>query len=271
MSEEYDLKKSEIKVGQLYPVIKDKFGKIIDGYHRKNVDSEWREEKLEWIDTREKYLKARIISNLHRRTVPPSEIKAWINELAKFALSERKIEPGRITKWIAEETGYAERTVREYLNEEYKIETRPKGIKMAPTAISVVSEAKEILGEEKYSKLAKTIIDDWEDQESFRPEDYGPFDPFEESIKRKELRDVGREIGKDFKDALIKLDEQIKKTPIKQEFLKNILGLKLILEQTESGEIFCPKHQGKFGSTVLVWDCCGDSVNDSIDYLEEQE
>ena len=79
--EEYDLRTSEDKVGQLYPVILAKDGKVIDGLHRLNIDSQWRTETLEHIDNREKFLKARIIANLHRRTVPASERKQDIHQI----------------------------------------------------------------------------------------------------------------------------------------------------------------------------------------------
>jgi len=36
-------------------------------------------------------LKARIISNLHRRAIPEIELKAWINELGETALNEKNI------------------------------------------------------------------------------------------------------------------------------------------------------------------------------------
>jgi len=42
---EYDLKISE-KIGQLYPVLVDAEGNVIDGFHRLEADPKWRTEKL---------------------------------------------------------------------------------------------------------------------------------------------------------------------------------------------------------------------------------
>lgn len=157
-SEEYDLKTSEDKVGQLYPVILSKDGKVIDGLHRLNIDSEWRTETLEHIDNREKFLKARIIANLHRRTVPASEIKAWINDLGGLALTEKGIELGKISRWIADETGYKHKTIMDYLESKYKdperVRTGSLSTSVKPTSPpSVISEAKDKLGSEKVKQL----------------------------------------------------------------------------------------------------------------------
>jgi len=156
-SEDYDLYKSERKIGQLYPVLIDARGKVIDGLHRLNIDSKWRTETLEHIDTQEKFLKARIIANLHRRTVPSSEIRAWINELAEFAMTEHGLEPGKISTWIAEETGYSERQARFYLEDKYKIRTSPRGSKTEGTSVSVISEAEEAIGRDKIQRLRAEI------------------------------------------------------------------------------------------------------------------
>lgn len=164
-SDEYDLKKSEEKVGPLYRVIRANWGDnpIIDGYHRKNVDSEWPEEVLEKIDSKEKFLKARIIANLHRRTVPGIEIKAWINELADFALIEKGIEPGQISGWIVEETGYSESQVNSYLDEKYKDPVKVLAAKSRYTApitvapVSVEAEIAEKVGQEKVERLREEI------------------------------------------------------------------------------------------------------------------
>jgi len=155
LSEEYDLRKSEEKVGQLYPVLLSKDGKIIDGLHRLNIDSKWRTEVLEHIDTREKFLKARIIANLHRRTVPASEIRAWINELAELALTEKGIKPGQISRWIADETGYSRDRVTELLEPKYKnlakATTPPGGFK--PPKSPSISTVEAVLGREVVERL----------------------------------------------------------------------------------------------------------------------
>ena len=68
----------------------------------------------------EKYDQLKLIANKFRRQVTAEEVKGWINDLAEIALTEHKIQPGRISGWIAEETGYSTRQVQIYLNPEYK-------------------------------------------------------------------------------------------------------------------------------------------------------
>lgn len=153
-SEEYDIRQSEKDVGQLYPVLIDKKGRVIDGLHRLNIDPSWRTVTLENIDSEEKFLKARIISNLHRRTVPASEIRAWINDLAEVAVTEHDIKPGRISDWIAEGTGYDYKTVLRYLDEKYKSKISVKGGKMRPRPErGLFKKAEEKLGRETFQQL----------------------------------------------------------------------------------------------------------------------
>ena len=80
MSEEFDLAESKKFIGQLYPVLLSKDEKVIDGYHRLDVDPEWRTEVLKHIDTEEKILLARCIANWHRRVVSRSEKEVWLNK-----------------------------------------------------------------------------------------------------------------------------------------------------------------------------------------------
>lgn len=46
-----DLRLSSDRVGQLYPLLLDYYGNIIDGEHRKSVDDGWRTVKLNSIRT----------------------------------------------------------------------------------------------------------------------------------------------------------------------------------------------------------------------------
>ena len=172
-SEEYDLRKSEKDVGQLYPVLLDKKGRVIDGLHRLNVDSSWRTVTLEHIDSEEKFLKARIISNLHRRTVPASETRAWINDLAEIAVMDHDVQPGKVADWISEETGYSTSQVRTYLHDKYKIETGPKGVYTRgrggqPSSPSVIAEEK--LGRETFQRLKADLREEVKQELSRDPE-----------------------------------------------------------------------------------------------------
>lgn len=85
-----DLKLSEEKIGQIYPVIKDAKGEIIDGFHRKRVKPRWKDVKLPIKDSLEA-LKLRVHLNIMRRKVIEDEKHSWIAE-ARELLKKRGIE-----------------------------------------------------------------------------------------------------------------------------------------------------------------------------------
>lgn len=125
---EFDLKKSE-KIGQLYPVLVDAKGNIIDGHHRLEADPNWRKEKISEIDTEEKLLVARCVSNWHRRQVGREEKTEWINGLAKLyknqgykveGKSRSSVPKNEIVEKIVEVTGLHKTTIIAYLYREYK-------------------------------------------------------------------------------------------------------------------------------------------------------
>lgn len=152
---EYDLKKSEKEVGQLYPVLLDKKDRVIDGVHRLDDDKTWKTEKLEHIDTEEKFIVARLIANLHRRVVPASETQKWINDLAEIQLKQG-IKPGQISGVISEKTGYATRTITTYLNSKYKREY-PEIEKSEPDRVSPTLKAQKTLGKPLFEEVKKEI------------------------------------------------------------------------------------------------------------------
>jgi len=66
-----ELRLSSDRVGQLYPILLDYYGNIIDGEHRKSVDGGWRAIRLNRIRTEKDRLIARMVANTVRRSVPP--------------------------------------------------------------------------------------------------------------------------------------------------------------------------------------------------------
>jgi hypothetical protein len=72
-----DLKVSENQVGQIFPVIKDQYGNILDGFHRKRVDPDWKETVVEVKDALHG-LRIRVHANTLRRDVPWSEKNKWV-------------------------------------------------------------------------------------------------------------------------------------------------------------------------------------------------
>jgi len=83
-----DLEKSEKTVGQIYPVLKDKNGNIIDGFHRKRVNANWKEEVLD-VDDPLQILKIRVATQ-YRRDVPSEEKKTWIKDCRKLLQEKGK-------------------------------------------------------------------------------------------------------------------------------------------------------------------------------------
>ncbi len=114
-----ELKASSERIGQLYPILVDYYGNIIDGEHRFGADQNWRKVRLENIKTEEYRLIARIISNSLRRKVSRQEKRDLLSRLGEIYLSEG-IEKGAIAYRIAEKTGMSHRWVRKYLPDEFK-------------------------------------------------------------------------------------------------------------------------------------------------------
>jgi len=152
MSEEYDLRKSE-KIGQLYPVLVDKHGNIIDGFHRLEADPDWKKERLEEIDSEEKLLVARAIANWHRRHVPREEKEKWINGLARIYKKQglKVGGPGRghkneVKEKIAEVTGLNPDTASRFLHAEFKgedLQSIDRSKPRVPASQAILSVAKD--------------------------------------------------------------------------------------------------------------------------------
>lgn len=122
---EYNLKKSEEGIGQLYPILEAEDGEIIDGFHREKTDPNWKRVRLEHIDTEEKKLIARLVANSHRRLVSRAEKEEWINGLASVYKNRGLKVRGHdgsneIKQRIIEVTGVNETSVTEYLSAEFK-------------------------------------------------------------------------------------------------------------------------------------------------------
>jgi hypothetical protein len=160
MSEnEFDLKKSE-KIGQLYPVLVDAKGNIIDGFHRLEADPNWRKEKIPEIDTEEKLLVARAVSNWHRRQVSREEKESWINALAEIyqkqglKVRNEKME-NEIVRKISAVTTLHIVTVEAYLLSNFKqaYSSTPKREPRVPASQAIQSAIKGIShGDERYAK-----------------------------------------------------------------------------------------------------------------------
>lgn len=164
MSEEYDLKKSENKIGQLYPILVTKDGKIIDGFHRKDADPNWKSLVVPEIDTEEKLLLARLIANFHRRHVEEWEKKEWINGLAKIYVNQGfKVQPEQIGSAkptneiivkLMEATGLSKKPISALLADEFKQERFGGGI----MTTSASEKVEKLLGEKGAEKYKKDVV-----------------------------------------------------------------------------------------------------------------
>jgi len=113
------LESSAERVGQLYPILVDYHGNIVDGKHRFSADEKWKRVILEHIKTEKDRLVARIVGNNLRRTVSIKEKKKLLGRLGKICLGEG-IEPGEIAYTIAEETGMSYPWVMKYIPDRFK-------------------------------------------------------------------------------------------------------------------------------------------------------
>ena len=79
-----DLRKSTRAVGQLYPVLRDSSGKVIDGFHRLDVDPDWKSITLENVENEEGRLIVSVHANILRRGISRKEKMKKINDLAEI-------------------------------------------------------------------------------------------------------------------------------------------------------------------------------------------
>ncbi len=120
MEERYDLVESRRMVRELYPVLLDAHGNVVDGYHRLRADPGWRTETLEHIKTPVQLVLARIIANTHRRSVGREEREEQINELARCLSEDEGVPREALVPTIAEHTTFTDRYIRGLLSSDYK-------------------------------------------------------------------------------------------------------------------------------------------------------
>lgn len=181
---DYNLKKT-IRIGQLYPVLLDVKGNIIDGKHRMEVDPNWKSIILPEVDTEEKRIIYSIIANLQRRKVPPEEKAELINSLAEiYNIQGYKvlITGNEIVKKIVEVTGLSQPTVNKFLDDDYKVYTS-KDRKRKPR----IPAAERIR-----RKLGKDVLERYEQEVNNKPTPVSSEELLEE--KRKKLENKRKRI-----------------------------------------------------------------------------
>ncbi len=111
VEEGYSLAASGEGLGELYPVLKDAHGNVIDGFHRLGEKPDWHTETRPQIDTPVKLQLAMLAANFNRRNMAPEEITQRITFLVKAGLKPEE---------IAKITGISERTIHKYTPQDLK-------------------------------------------------------------------------------------------------------------------------------------------------------
>ncbi len=136
---EQELSSSSKRIGQLYPILVDYYGNIIDGKHRFSADEKWKRVRLEHIKTEKDRLIARIVGNNLRRTVSGNEKRALLDRLGEIYFN-KGIELGKIAYRIAEETGMSYQWVMKYLPDRFKDRLQSERAKPALRRRAKISE-----------------------------------------------------------------------------------------------------------------------------------
>lgn len=119
METSYDLAETRRSVDELYPVLLDAHGNLIDGNSRLDAAPGWRTETRDNIRTRSQLWLARIVANSCRRVVSREERATQFTELAKSLVEEGMPREDAVST-VAGLTTFSDRYVRELLPDEYK-------------------------------------------------------------------------------------------------------------------------------------------------------
>jgi hypothetical protein len=119
----YSLAVSRESLGELYPVLVDAHGNVIDGNHRLGENPNWHEEVRPQIDTPDKLALAQIACNDCRRIVSPAERKQRIEFLAKDC--------NYTAQMIHKGSGLSLTTIYKYMPQELKNQKLSEGIRKA--------------------------------------------------------------------------------------------------------------------------------------------
>lgn len=162
--DEYNLKKSKTTIGQLYPILEDKHGNIIDGFHRAEADPTWKRMKLDHIDSEEKMILARAISNWHRRQVSREEKAEWINGLAKIYQKQglkvgKDRERNEVINKLIGVLGLSRETIIKYLEDEFRQE-RVGGVPKGAEFVLASQRIETALGQKYVKRHREELLAD---------------------------------------------------------------------------------------------------------------
>jgi len=159
------LKTSKLKFGAIAPIILDKNGNIVDGFHRFEADPRWSKVTYDEIKTEEDRMLYAIASNWHRK----EKSKKWKTWMLAWLAKQ-----GHNPEEIAKRARLKLRTVYKYLPDEFKERPGIGGPKPKPVARRATQEKPEPEVEAKIIEapsfeLPEVKIRDferWEDREA---------------------------------------------------------------------------------------------------------
>lgn len=105
------IKASESEIGQIYPVVKDQFGNILDGFHRKDVDPNWKETTVDVADPLHA-LRIRVHANVIRRDISWDEKHKWVTEARRLLNPNDPTQPSQ--REVAKVLGLGKSWVYQY-------------------------------------------------------------------------------------------------------------------------------------------------------------
>ncbi len=155
------LKKSIEKVGELYPVLENQNGKILDGDHRVQSNPK-HQRKLVQTKNRAEEIMVRLHAH-HRRIVPQEETRALLVELAQ-EIEKEGFPKERVTAELYDRVPFSPGYVRRLLPEEYKQPEKVQAGKVAAELVTqkLVSQAKQNLVECERCHVATSEPHDWQ-------------------------------------------------------------------------------------------------------------
>ena len=114
-----ELKNSSDRIGQLYPILVDHNGNIIDGEHRSIANPNWRRIKLDNIKTEKDLIVARIACNTIRRNSTEREKTELLVKLGQMCVNDGT-PIGKVAYELMYQTGMSYRWIAKYLPKRFK-------------------------------------------------------------------------------------------------------------------------------------------------------
>ena len=150
METTYNLAETRRSLDELYPVLLDAHGNLIDGNSRLDAAPGWRTDTRENIRTRSQLWLARIVANSCRRVVSREERATQFTELANSLVEEGMPKEDAVST-VAGLTTFSDRYVRELLPDEYKRGYTP------PDKSELSSEYEDLAKREGFDEALKKL------------------------------------------------------------------------------------------------------------------